>query len=83
MVSSGFASQAKYQADMLNLSDVRVSFVRHPISDASPEELVGKAEETFKHAVEAIKTDAPLPVQDFVQAASADPKQEPEAACET
>lgn len=74
MVSSGFADQTKYQAEMLNLPDVRVSFVRHPISNATPAELVSKAEETFAHAIEAIKTGEPLPVQDFVKDAVADPQ---------
>jgi len=54
MVSSGFSGQAKYQAEMLNLSDVRVSFVRHPISDATPQEMVSKAEESWSAASTAI-----------------------------
>lgn len=81
MISSGFAGQAKYQAEMLNLSDIRVSFVRHPISDATPDELVNKAEETFQHAVEAIKTGDPLPAQDFVTEESATPKPQSAQEC--
>jgi len=58
MVSSGFSGQAKYQAEMLNLSDVRVSFVRHPISDATPQEMVSKAEESWSAASSAIASNA-------------------------
>lgn len=65
MVSSAFAGQAQYQADMLNCADVRVSFARHPISDASREELVAKAEETFEFAVDAIKSEKPIAIPDW------------------
>jgi len=66
MVSSAFAEQCQYQADMLNLSDIRVSFVRHPISDATSDEMVGKAEESWAVAAKAIETSAPLTVPSWV-----------------
>lgn len=68
VVSSGFAGQAKYQADMLNLSDVRVAFVRHPISDATPQEMASKAEESWGDVAMAIQSDEPLKVPDWAQA---------------
>jgi len=59
LISGAFAAQAAYQADLLNLSDVRVSFVRHPISDAPHAAIVSKAEESYDAVVRAISTDAP------------------------
>lgn len=44
----------------MNLADVRVTFCRHPISDATRAEMVGKAEETFELASMAIKSDEPI-----------------------
>jgi len=67
MVSSAFAEQSQYQADMLNLSDIRVSFVRHPISDATSDEMVSKAEESWAIATQAIETSAPLQVPVWVE----------------
>lgn len=67
MVSGAFKSQAQYQAALLNLTDVRVTFVRHPISDAAPAEIVGKAEESFGAVVKAIETDVPLPVPAWLE----------------
>jgi len=67
MVSGAFKSQAQYQADMLNLSDVRVTFLRHPISDAAPAELVGKAEESFGFVVKAIETEFPLQMPAWIE----------------
>lgn len=67
MVSSAFAEQSQYQADMLNLADIRVSFVRHPISDATPDEMVRKAEESWAIATNAIQTSAPLQIPVWVE----------------
>lgn len=66
MVSSGFAKQAQHQAEVLNLSDIRVSFVRHPVSDATPADMVSKANESFGTAAKAITTDGPVDVPDWV-----------------
>lgn len=56
LVSGAFSGQARYQAEMLNLPDVRVSYVRHPISTASAAELVQKTEESWSVAEDALKT---------------------------
>lgn len=69
MVSSAFANQAQYQAEMLRLPDVRLSFVRHPISDASPEALAGKAEESLGPALQAISQSDLVEEQAWVHAA--------------
>jgi len=69
VVSSAFAGQAQYQAEMLKLKDVRVSFVRHPISDADPAVMASHAEEAFDSIVQAISEDAPLQTPSWVQAA--------------
>jgi len=53
--SSAFQQQAAYQAEMLNAADVKVSFVRHPISDATPEAMAQKAEESFEHIVAGLE----------------------------
>lgn len=66
MVSSAFAQQAQYQADMLNLSDIRVSYVRHPISDAAPAEMMSKAAESFEPAANAITTNVANKVPEWV-----------------
>jgi len=68
VVSSAFAAQAQYQAEMLNLSDIRVAYCRHPISDATSAEMVSKAEETFELASAAIKTDAPIAAPTWAKA---------------
>jgi len=52
---------------MLNLSDVRVCFVRHPISDATPTQMVKKAEESFEAVCRALESDAPVDVPDWVE----------------
>jgi len=72
MVSSGFAGQAKYQAEMLNLSEVRVGFVRHPISDATPQEMVNKAEETWLAASTAITNNTALVMPAWAKGSSQD-----------
>jgi len=61
VVSSAFAKQSHYQAEMLNLSEVRVSFVRHPISDASASAMEAKAKGCWQDVCQSIKTDLPLP----------------------
>lgn len=82
MVSSAFAGQCEYQADMLNLSRIRVSFVRHPISDATSQDIVKKAEETYTHAVEAIKMEEGPAFQDWVHVQSKDAGEaEPQQEC--
>jgi len=58
--SGAFSNQAQYQADMLNLHDVRVAFVPHPISNAASTELVRRAEEAFTSVVQALGSDEPL-----------------------
>lgn len=56
LVSAAFSGQARYQAEMLNLPDVRVSYVRHPISNATAQEMVEKTEESWAAAEDALKT---------------------------
>jgi len=51
---------------MLNLEDVRVTYCRHPISDATKAEMINKAEETFEFASQAITTNAPIATPDWV-----------------
>lgn len=66
-MSGAFAGQAQYQADILNMSEVRVSFVRHPISDATPAALAVKAEESYRTVVQAISTDEPVPAPAWLE----------------
>jgi len=69
LVSSAFVHQAQYQANMLNLPDVRVSFLRHPISDATSADLVNKTEECYDSVVQAISVDSPLQLPAWLEAA--------------
>mmetsp|Transcript_32334 Transcript_32334/g.93145 ORF Transcript_32334/g.93145 Transcript_32334/m.93145 type:complete len:93 (-) Transcript_32334:21-299(-) len=54
VVSSEFKAQAAYQARMLGLDELRAEFVAHPISDASAEEMEGKAQGAFANVVRAL-----------------------------
>jgi len=55
---------------MLNLSEVRVAYVAHPISNASSLEMANKASQSYGSAVQAISSNTPIQMPDWVSNAS-------------
>lgn len=69
VVSSAFAAQAKYQAEMLGLPDVPVAFVRHPVSNATGAEMGSKAEESYSTVLALLQEGATVEAPDWATAA--------------
>jgi len=55
VVTDAFTGQAQYQAEILSLQQPPVAYVRHPVSNASPGELIGKAEESFEVVASSLR----------------------------
>jgi hypothetical protein len=47
VITSGFLGQSEYQAEMLGVSKLPAAFVKHPVSYASAEEMVNKANDSY------------------------------------
>lgn len=47
---------ADVQATALGMKDAKVVFVRHPIQDATDDEMRGKADETLEAILDALTT---------------------------
>jgi len=71
VISSAFKPQAAYQADMLGLKQVRAEFVQHPISDASKEQMIQKATDTFAGVVKALTSNDASALQKVTDLAAA------------
>lgn len=57
LISTGFRSQAEYQAGCLGLTGIPRVFVQHPISDQTDEQLYGKADAVFLEVVNCLLED--------------------------
>lgn len=59
ILTTGFAPQAAYQAKSLGCEDAVSLFVKHPISDATPEEMISKADSVYENMVKGLKDVTP------------------------
>ena len=54
MASEEFTDAADIQAKALGMNNAKAVFVRHPIQDATDDEMRGKADDTVKAVIEAL-----------------------------
>lgn len=57
LLSDAFLVQARYQARSLGVESLASLLVQHPISDATPAEMVAKADAVFPDVVRALTSD--------------------------
>mmetsp|Transcript_64085 Transcript_64085/g.151614 ORF Transcript_64085/g.151614 Transcript_64085/m.151614 type:complete len:100 (+) Transcript_64085:1276-1575(+) len=61
VLSLGFVTQAKYQAEMLGLEQAVAVFVKHPISNATADEMVAKGRDVFPLVLRGLTSVDDLP----------------------
>jgi hypothetical protein len=54
VASEEFTDAADIQAKALGMNNAKAVFVRHPIQDATDDEMRGKADDTVKAVIEAL-----------------------------
>ena len=54
VASEEFTDAADVQAKALGMNNAKAVFVRHPIQDATDDEMRGKADDTIKAVIEAL-----------------------------
>jgi hypothetical protein len=54
VASEEFTDAAAVQAKALGMNSAKAVFVRHPIQDATDDEMRGKADDTIKAVIEAL-----------------------------
>jgi hypothetical protein len=63
LLSSGFQTQASFEANRQNCPTIQRVFVQHPISNATNHEIEQKANDAFDEIIQSLTTDPILSMQ--------------------